>query len=258
MRLVQHLRATWQTWLVLILPVLLCPMIFPFSQRSQELKCGYVVVLMTVYWITESLPLPVTALIPIVLLPLLGVVSSSRLCKVFFEDIIFLLLGGIIVAIAIEETGLHKRFALRILMAIGVQPRRLLFGIMVTTAFISMWISNTATTAMMMPVTRALLVKMFATTRKVQSGTVCPAAEGQGESTNTERETIFYTQVTERITPGVDGTEYSQPINGLQTIEDPQLITTIDQSEISKPSTSADTEDDDDQLSNLDPESLST
>ncbi|KAK6967689.1 solute carrier family 13 member 3 [Biomphalaria glabrata] len=168
-------RTSWKTILVILTPVLLSPLVFPYSQRSQESKCGFIVLIMTVYWVTEAFPLPVTSVIPIALAPLLGVASSSRMCKVFLEDVSFLLIGGTIVAIAIEKTMLHKRIALRILLLIGVEPRRLLLGVMVTTAFLSMWISNMATTAMMIPITRALLVKLLTTTSEVN----CQSSEGE-------------------------------------------------------------------------------
>ncbi|CAL1541458.1 unnamed protein product [Lymnaea stagnalis] len=164
---IKSLRASWQVITVFLTLVVLCPLIFPYSERSQESKCVYVILLMTIFWITEAFPLPVTSLIPLALCPLLGIAPSSKLVRVFLEDVSFLLIGGLFVAIAIEECKLHKRFALRILMFIGVKPRRLLLGIMVTTAFLSMWISNTAATAMMMPITRSLLTKLFITSSQM-------------------------------------------------------------------------------------------
>uniref|UniRef100_A0A2C9KM16 Citrate transporter-like domain-containing protein n=1 Tax=Biomphalaria glabrata TaxID=6526 RepID=A0A2C9KM16_BIOGL len=184
-------RTSWKTILVILTPVLLSPLVFPYSQRSQESKCGFIVLIMTVYWVTEAFPLPVTSVIPIALAPLLGVASSSRMCKVFLEDVSFLLIGGTIVAIAIEKTMLHKRIALRILLLIGVEPRRLLLGVMVTTAFLSMWISNMATTAMMIPITRALLVKLLTTTSEVNG------QSSEGEDISIEQTVLPSSELTE-------------------------------------------------------------
>uniref|UniRef100_A0A0B7AQT9 Citrate transporter-like domain-containing protein n=1 Tax=Arion vulgaris TaxID=1028688 RepID=A0A0B7AQT9_9EUPU len=168
MTLLKSVKATWSTLVVLLTPILLCPLVFPYFETSQESKCASIIILMAVFWITEALPLPVTSLLPIALCPLLGITSSSHICKAFFGDVTFLLVGGIMTAIAIEECGLHKRLALKILMTIGVEPRRLMLGIMLTTAFLSMWISNTATSAMMMPITRALLIKLFSANKTTQ------------------------------------------------------------------------------------------
>ncbi|NOY36415.1 MAG: SLC13/DASS family transporter [Chlorobi bacterium] len=111
-----------------------------------------VAVLMAVWWVTEAVPLAVTALLPLVLFPALGVMNGSTVSSTYFNHIIFLFLGGFIVALSMEKWNLHKRIALKIMIAIGVSPGRLLLGFMVATAFLSMWISNTATAMMMIPI----------------------------------------------------------------------------------------------------------
>jgi solute carrier family 13 (sodium-dependent dicarboxylate transporter), member 2/3/5 len=113
-------------------------------------------VLMAVWWMTEALPIPATALLPLVLFPALGVLDMPQAAAPYANEIIFLFMGGFLIAAAMARWGLHRRMALRIVAAVGTAPRRLVLGFMVATAFLSMWISNTATVAMMLPIAIAL------------------------------------------------------------------------------------------------------
>ncbi len=108
-------------------------------------------------WVTNALPLPVASLLPAGLLPLLGVAGAREVAQWYFHDVLLLLLGGFVLALALERHELHVRFAHHALRAFGTRPRRLLLGFMVTSAACSMFLSNTSTTLMMLPVALAVL-----------------------------------------------------------------------------------------------------
>jgi len=108
--------------------------------------------LMAVWWITEAIPIPATALLPLVVLPVAGVGTMRETAAPYANPVIFLFLGGFILAAGLEASGLHRRLALGIIRLAGTTPRRLIAGFMAATAFLSMWISNTATVLMMLPI----------------------------------------------------------------------------------------------------------
>ncbi|MEA2043485.1 MAG: DASS family sodium-coupled anion symporter [Bacteroidota bacterium] len=117
-------------------------------------------ILMAVWWITEAIPISVTALLPVVLFPFLGIMDGKAVSSVYFNHIIFLFLGGFLMAGAMEKHGLHKRIALRILLITGSGFGQILFGFMFATAFLSAWMSNTATAMMMIPVVLSVIIKL--------------------------------------------------------------------------------------------------
>ncbi|MBU0755368.1 MAG: SLC13 family permease [Planctomycetes bacterium] len=126
----------------------------PFVTRTAA-----VALLMAIWWMTEALPLAITALLPIVLFPVLGIMDGKSVAPIYSNHIIFLFIGGFIVALAMQRWDLHKRIALKILLFFGTRPRNLLLGFMTAAAFLSMWISNTATTMMMVPIVLAVILK---------------------------------------------------------------------------------------------------
>ena len=112
---------------------------------------------MAIWWITEAIPISVTALLPIILFPLTGGLELSETTASYGHKYVFLYLGGFIIAIAMQKWNLHKRIALNIISFIGTDIIKIILGFMVATAFLSMWISNTATAVMMLPIAMAIV-----------------------------------------------------------------------------------------------------
>lgn len=110
-----------------------------------------VIAWITMWWLTEALELGVTALLPLVLMPLLGIADMKTTSMQYMDPVIFLFIGGFMLAIAMEKWNLHKRIALNILLRTGSKPSQILFGVMLASFLISMWISNTATVMMLFP-----------------------------------------------------------------------------------------------------------
>jgi sodium-dependent dicarboxylate transporter 2/3/5 len=135
--------------LLLLLPA-------PQGLSPEAWTTAAVAALMASWWLTEAAPISVTALLPLVLFPTLGVLSMQDAASPYANEVIFLFMGGFFLAAAMERWAVHKRIALVIMNAVGTSPKRLLLGIMTATAFVSMWISNTATTAMMLPIALAV------------------------------------------------------------------------------------------------------
>ncbi|XP_040267652.1 solute carrier family 13 member 1 [Bufo bufo] len=140
--------------LIVLTPLLLLPL--PLIIRTKEAECAYVLFVVAVFWLSEALPLSVTAFIPALMFPLFGILPSKAIASTYFKDFHLLLTGVICLATSIEKWNLHKRIALKMVMLVGTNPAWLMLGFMFSTGFLSMWLSNTSTAAMVMPIVEAV------------------------------------------------------------------------------------------------------
>ena len=151
-----------------IFGLIIAPLLFLYIILVIDLEPGKpeitytfaIALLMAIWWITEVIPLAVTALLPVVLFPVFGVMDGKAVSSAYFNHVIFLFIGGFMVALAMQKWDLHKRIAIRILMITGTSPARILLGFMLAAAFLSMWISNTATAMMMVPILLSITKKL--------------------------------------------------------------------------------------------------
>ena len=134
-----------------ILLAVIVALIMPDDLSHEARMTAAVGILMGCWWVTEAVPLPATALVPIVLFPALDVADLGDFSGSYSNSIILMFLGGFLLALALQRWNLHKRIALHIVLLIGTRPTRLIAGFMIATAFLSMWVSNTATAMMMIP-----------------------------------------------------------------------------------------------------------
>jgi len=129
----------------------------PDGLAPEAKRAAAVVVLMAVWWITETVPIAATALVPLALFPILSVMDTNQTARLYADPNIFLFMGGFMIAMAMQKWGLHKRLALHLIQWMGVQPRRILAGFLLAAAFMSMWVSNTATAVMLLPIGMAVI-----------------------------------------------------------------------------------------------------
>lgn len=189
--------------LILFVVVLVAPTPDGLPPEGQRLAA--VTALMAMLWLTQSIPIAATSLIPIAAFPLLGIQSAQDVSNSYINANIFLFLGGFIIALGIEKWGLHRRMALQIVAKLGAGLKRVVLGFMLATAFLSMWISNTAATLLMLPIGLALLTAL----KEV-------ADEGTGNSTETVTESE--TAIAQLGVVLMLGIAYAASIGGLTTL----------------------------------------
>ena len=124
----------------------------PGKEFPMAPKMAAIVSLMAVWWILEVVPVAITSVLPIILFPLFGICDVTETGRFFGKPIIFLFLGGFLLALGLQASGIHRRIALRVVQVIGSSPKRLILGFMIASGFLSMWISNTASVMVMLPI----------------------------------------------------------------------------------------------------------
>jgi sodium-dependent dicarboxylate transporter 2/3/5 len=129
----------------------------PAGMEPAAQKMASVALLMATWWMCESIPIPATSLLPIALFPLLGIMPTGKATAPYASHLIFLFMGGFIIALSMQRWNLHRRIAMNIVKTVGFSPGRLIFGFMAATAALSAFVSNTATTVMMMPIGLAII-----------------------------------------------------------------------------------------------------
>ena len=141
----------------------------PVDLSEQGLSILASTLWVAIWWITEAVPIYVTALIPIILFPLSGGLELKQTTAAYGHKFVFLFVGGFILAIAIEKWKLHKRIALNIISLVGTKKSNIILGFMIATAFLSMWISNTATAVMILPVGLAIISQLKDNPKTIQN-----------------------------------------------------------------------------------------
>ncbi|NWS57069.1 S13A1 protein, partial [Chunga burmeisteri] len=154
MKILSYLLVYRRFLLIVLTPLLLLPL--PLIIKTKEAECAYTLFVVAIFWLTEALPLAVSALLPAFMFPLFGIMESKEVASAYFKDFHLLLIGVICLATSIEKWNFHKRVALRMVMLVGVNPTWLVLGFMVSCAFLSMWLSNTSAAAMVMPIVEAV------------------------------------------------------------------------------------------------------
>ncbi|MCH2449608.1 MAG: DASS family sodium-coupled anion symporter [Gracilimonas sp.] len=141
--------------IVVLILLMLTPT--PEGLSDEAWRTAAITILMGIWWLTEAIPIFVTALLPIVLFPIFGVTTISEATSPYANPLIFLFMGGFIIALAMEKWNLHKRIAISIVSFVGIKPSSIIIGFIIASAFLSMWVSNTATAIMMLPIAMSIL-----------------------------------------------------------------------------------------------------
>lgn len=152
----------WLTGLIAGAALFVMTLVLPAPENMPVAawQCAGLALMMAVFWSMEVLPIPVTALLPLLLAPLAGLLSLDKVASAYAHPVIYLFMGGFMLGLAMERWNLHRRIALLTMLASGTGERRQVIGFMLATAFISMWVSNTATAIMMLPIGMSVITMM--------------------------------------------------------------------------------------------------
>ncbi|XP_015242924.1 PREDICTED: solute carrier family 13 member 1 isoform X2 [Cyprinodon variegatus] len=204
------------TILIVLTPLLLLPL--PLVSRTKEAQCAFVLLLMAVYWVTEVIPLSMTAMLPAILFPSFGIMKSSNVAKEYFKDFHFLLVGVICLATSIEKWGLHHRIALKLVSMVGVNPAWLMLGFMSGCALLSMWVQNTSAVAMVMPIVEAVLQQILKAKELGCGGNVNPnlQLDETSISSHTVKETVSNDKKPDVPSEDLSGVEVQPQIDPAQ------------------------------------------
>lgn len=169
------LKEFWRLLYIVCVPLLLLPVAACIGGKAGW--CAFILLWMAFYWSAEVVPLAATSLMPVFLFPLFGIVPSSKVATFYLNEIGLVLLCSLVMAGAVETSNLHKRIALRSLLAIGTSNLRLLLGFMLVTMSLSMWIPNTASTSIMAPIVMAVVDQMHTSTKSHSKDVECADLE---------------------------------------------------------------------------------
>ena len=146
-------------WLLALGPVagILLAVLLPDTLSFEGRAVAGCALWMALWWMTEAAPIPVTSLLPLVLFPLFGMAPLKEVAAPYADSVVFLVMGGVILGLATEKSNLHLRIALLTIRAVGTRPAQIVLGLMLSSAFISAWVSNTATAVIMVPIAVSVL-----------------------------------------------------------------------------------------------------
>ncbi|CAF4098180.1 unnamed protein product, partial [Adineta steineri] len=153
--IVKLIKSWWRVLVICLTPLILLPI--PLVIQTIQARCAYIVLLLTVYWVSEAMPYAVTSLLPLAFFPLAGILTGDVVGLNYFKDITTMFVGIMILAYAMEHVGLHRRLALLVLRYVGSSVIWSMAGLMVVTAFLSMWINNSASANIMIPTAVAIV-----------------------------------------------------------------------------------------------------
>lgn len=151
--------------IVAVITALLIPDSLSFEGRA----VAGIALWMAIWWMTEAAPIPVTSLLPVVLFPIVGAGTMKEVTSPYAGSVVFLVLGGVLLGLATERSNLHVRIALWTIKVIGTRPSQMVFGLMIASAFISAWVSNTATAVIMVPIATSVLAMISSIDKEAAS-----------------------------------------------------------------------------------------